>query len=356
MKIDIYSHITPQKFIDSFAKRRVSWETIVRGRSSLFGRTSLWDVSKRIEVMERYDDYVQVLTPSGQVIEPYFGPKETPDMCRLFNDELAAIIAKHPEHFVAGVGTLPYNNVDAMLKEIKRCVEQLGFRGVLLHTPIYQYSEGRPVEKGYDYETMKPIDSPEYMPVYEMMSQYNLPIWIHPVGAGGVPVYQNEERDQHALAHIFGWPVESAVAMGRLVGSGIFTKYPNLKLITHHCGSAIVPALAGRISNEVDKFRQGQVYKGLNKENDHFQWTNAAEYYRMFYADTALYGDHHGLMCGLAFFGPEHVIFGTDFPYDMADGDKFTRKTIEAVYRMDISDAVRNMIFEDNTKRILRLK
>jgi predicted TIM-barrel fold metal-dependent hydrolase len=353
-KIDMYPHITPQKYIDAFAKRPVSWEIVARTTPD-FGRVSLWDLNKRLEVMDRYPDYVQVLTPTGQVVEPYYGPKETPELCRIFNDEVADIIAKHPKKFIAGVATLPYNNVDAMLKEIERTIEKLGFKGILLHTPIYQYEEGRPSNKGYNYETMKTIEMPEYMPVYEMMAKYDLPIWIHPVGVGGVPAYQGEERGKYALSHLFGWPLESAVAMGRLVGSGIFVKYPNLKFVIHHCGSAIVPGLGGRIAHEVDKFRRAGILKGVSPETDPFKWNNAADYYRMFYADTALYGDHFGLMCGLGFFGPEHILFGTDFPYDMEDGDRFTKKTIDAVYKMDITDATRQLIFEGNARRILKL-
>ena len=75
----------------------------------------------------------------------------------------------------------------------------------------------------------------------------------------------------------------------------------------------------------------------------------------MFYGDTALYGDASGLMCGHDFFGAEHILFGTDFPLDMENGDKFIKKTIDAVYKMNISDADKKLIFEENVKRILHL-
>ena len=62
-----------------------------------------------------------------------------------------------------------------------------------------------------------------------------------------------------------------------------------------------------------------------------------------------------GLMCGYDFFGAEHIIFGTDFPFDLASGDKCIKRTIDSVYKMDISDTARQLIFEGNAKRILRL-
>lgn len=75
----------------------------------------------------------------------------------------------------------------------------------------------------------------------------------------------------------------------------------------------------------------------------------------MFYGDTALYGDMAGLMCGYDFLGAEHILFGTDFPYDLVGGDKWIRKTIDAIYSMPVSDSDKNMIFEGNAKLILKL-
>ncbi len=306
--------------------------------------------------MDRYEDYAQVLVPSGQVLEAFFSPKDSAYLVQVFNDAVAEITQKHPDRFVAAVAALPLNNIDAALKEIDRTIKELGFKGILLHTPIFAYEEGRPIELGYNYNTMKPIDSPEFMPIYESMARHNLPIWIHPVGQGGVPVYSGEKRGKYVLSHVFGWPIESAMAMGRLICSGIMTKYPNLRFIIHHCGSGIVPALAGRIANEFDKFKAIGVLKfDQPGEEDPFKNKNAADYFRMFYADTALYGGTSGLMCGHEFFGAEHIVFGTDFPYDLAGGDKFIKKTVDAIYRMAVSDADKKMIFEDNARRILHL-
>lgn len=355
MKIDIYTHICPQKFIDAFDKQKVSWEKIP-GTTRAVGGPALSDVGKRLEVMDRYEDYAQVLVPSGQVLEAFFSPKDSAYLVQVFNDAVAEITQKHPDRFVAAVAALPLNNIDAALKEIDRTIKELGFKGILLHTPIFAYEEGRPIELGYNYNTMKPIDSPEFMPIYESMARHNLPIWIHPVGQGGVPVYSGEKRGKYVLSHVFGWPVESAMAMGRLICSGIMTKYPNLRFIIHHCGSGIVPALAGRIANEFDKFKAIGVLKfDQPGEEDPFKNKNAADYFRMFYADTALYGGTSGLMCGHEFFGAEHIVFGTDFPYDLAGGDKFIKKTVDAIYKMAVSDADKKMIFEDNARRILHL-
>jgi len=357
VKIDVFAHICPQKFIDAFAKQKVSWEVV--GKTALAnGGAVLFNVDARLEVMDRYEDYVQVLTPTANAIEPYYDPKDENYLylVKTFNDAVAEIANKYPDRFVASVAALPLNNIDAAIKEIDRTINEMGFKGILLDTPVFVHDAGRPVEAAYNYDTMKPLDLPEFMPIYETMSKLNLPIWIHPVGQAGVPVYSGEQRGKYVLSHVFGWPMESTMTMGRLICRGVMSKYPNLKFIIHHCGSAIVPALAGRIANEFDKFKAIGVLKfDQPGEEDPFLSKNAADYFRMFYADTALYGDTSGLMCGYDFFGPEHIIFGTDYPYDLVGGDKFIKKTVEAVYRMNVSDADKKKIFEDNARRIMRL-
>ena len=355
MKIDVFAHICPPKFIDAFNKQGGNWEKAGH-TAALIGGPALWDLEKRLEVMDRYEDYVQVLVPSIEIVEAFFSPKDTPYLVQIFNDELAELINRYPERFVAAVATIPMNNIDAALKEIDRTINKLGFKGILMHTPVFVYEEGRPRELGLNYETVKAIDSPEFMPIYEVMSKHNLPIWIHPCGFGGTPVYHGERRGKYQLAHVFGWPMESAMAMSRLVCSGILSKYPNLKIITHHCGSGIVPALAGRIDTELDEYSATGVIKWneLGAENP-FQIKRPVDYFKMFYADTATNGGMAEIECGHAFFGAEHILFSTDYPYDRESGDKFIRRTIDAVHRMNISDDDKRLIFEGNARRILQL-
>jgi len=358
LKIDMFSHVVPQKYIDSFAKnneRGIPFSKI-SGDAEMLGRPVLSDPARRVEVMARYEDYAQVLVPICEVFEPIVNPKDAAKLASLYNNALSEWFNKYPLKFVGAAATIPMSNIDAALKEIERAITQLGFKGIVMHTPVSLYEEGRSTEKGPDFENIKALDSQEFWPVYEAMSKYDLPIWIHPHGLTGVPNYKGEPRDKYMLFHIFGWPIETMMAMSRLVCSGVLAKYPNLRFITHHCGSMIVPALASRISEEYDRF----VYAGeldwakLGQEST-FKVRRPIEYYKMFYGDTALYGGADALDLGFKFFGPEHIVFGTDFPMDMDKGTKFLDWTIEAVNRMNISDAHRQLIFEGNARRILRL-
>lgn len=79
------------------------------------------------------------------------------------------------------------------------------------------------------------------------------------------------------------------------------------------------------------------------------------DYFKMFYADTAIYGNIAGLMCSYDFFGARHLLFGTDIPYDSQFGMTFTGETIKSIEQMAISEAEKKMIFEDNAQELLYL-
>jgi predicted TIM-barrel fold metal-dependent hydrolase len=83
--------------------------------------------------------------------------------------------------------------------------------------------------------------------------------------------------------------------------------------------------------------------------------TPPVERYRRFYCDTAIQGNTAALMCALDFFGPDHMVFATDTPYDNLFGERVYRETIPAVEAMPVSDAVKQQIFEGNARRLFRL-
>src|SRR3990170_6675802 len=99
-KIDLYAHCTPQKFIDAFVKteKGVSWKTNA-GDAPIVGGPVLWDINKRLEVMERFEDYVQLLVPAGEVVESFFSPKDTAYLAQSFNDATADWVNKYPDKF-----------------------------------------------------------------------------------------------------------------------------------------------------------------------------------------------------------------------------------------------------------------
>ncbi len=183
------------------------------------------------------------------------------------------------------------------------------------------------------------------------MAKYNLPIWVHPSPLWNIstPDYTSETEAKYLAWMVFGWVYQDTLAMVRLVFSGILERFPNLKFIIHHAG-AMVPFFEKRITSLYNcaEMRQNKNFKqGLPK--------SLGEYFRMFYGDTAIGGSTPGLMCAYAFFGAEHLLFGTDTPFDMELGNEAIRETIRSIEQMDISAEDKYAIFEGNAKRLLLL-
>lgn len=327
MKIDIFPHIWPVKYKEALFKLVPSVQN-----SPLGAIPMLWDLDARFRVMDKYEDLVQVLTLAAPPIEDIADSEKAVDLVKLANDEMAEIIMRYPDRFVGAAVALPMNNIDARLRELDRAITDLNFRGVQVFTPVND----------------KPLDSPEFVPLYEEMSKYDLPIWLHPWRNNDYADYRTEERSKYSVFSLFGWPFETTVAMTRLIFSGVFEKWPNLKIITHHCGG-MVAFFETRITAFYEKHTKvmGQKY-GLTKA--------PIEYFKMFYNDTALYGGTPQLMLANTFFGANHLLFGTDMPLgDSQLGLRNTGRTIEAIEKMDISSLEKQNIFETNARKLLQL-
>ncbi len=328
MKIDVNAHLITQKFIDAFARRVGGLANIASIRSDERYELEMCDIDKRLEMMSRYPDYVQILTPSINTLEKYATPEDAAYLAAVLNDEAAELVQKYPDKFMAAVALLPMNNIPAAVKEIDRAINELGFIGINMLTSVLR----------------RPMDLPEFMPLYERMAEYDLPIWLHPTGLSYHPDYAGEDGSKYNLFLAFGWPYESTLCMSRLVCSEVLEKYPNLKIITHHAG-AMIPFFAGRIS----MLQMRRTIENPSK-------AKPLDYFKMFYADTAIYGNTPGLMCAHNFFGAEHLLFGTDMPYGPRVGELFIKQTIDAVDKMTISEEDKKKIYEDNIKSMARLK
>ena len=180
-----------------------------------------------------------------------------------------------------------------------------------------------------------------------------MPIWLHPTRAADFPDYKAEERSKYDMWWVFGWPYETSVAMGRLVMSGVFDRHPDIKIIAHHMGG-MVPYFEGRVGPGLD-----QLGKRSNDPDDMGALGRLEkrpyDYFRMFYADTAVFGSIPATECGLAFFGSDRVLFASDAPFDPERGSGYIRETIRVIDNITASIEDRQKIYEGNARRLLKL-
>ena len=230
------------------------------------------------------------------------------------------------------------NNPDAAVREIDRAINDLRATGVQIFSNV----------------NGAPLDAPEYRPIFDRMAAHRLPIWMHPARPPSFPDYKGESRSNFDIWWAFGWPYETTAAMARLVFDGLFERHPDLAIITHHMG-AMVPHFEGRAGYGLDQ---------LGTRTDDPDDVAAArrltgrpvDHFRKFYGDTALFGAAHAMECGLAFFGADRVLFGTDMPFDPERGPGFIRETIAAMERMRATPEEKARIYEGNARRMLRLR
>jgi predicted TIM-barrel fold metal-dependent hydrolase len=333
MKIDIFPHFLPGKYIDELRKRAnqrfyaATWDRVISSTPALF------DLDTRLRLIEKHEGLRQVLTLSAPPVELIADPQDAAYLSKIANDELAELVAKYPDKFITAVACLPMNNMDAALNEADRAIKDLKFKGVQVFTPV----DGQP------------LDLPEFIPLYQEMVKHDLPIWIHPTRSPAIPDYRGEDSSKYNIYQQFGWLFETSAAMSRLIFSGILEKYPNLKFMTHHCG-AMIPYFEHRIITGQDYAQQR--LKAKHQEN---LTKHPIDYYRMFYVDTANSVNTSGLMCAHKFYGADHILFGTDAPYDSEDGGRLTRELIGFIEAAAISAEDKELIFAGNARRLLHL-
>lgn len=318
--IDMFCHVLPPKYKEAL------FEILPQGnffRDNISNMPQFWDMEQRLKLMD-IEGYAQVLSLMSPPIETIADPKKAVELAKLANDGMAELVGKYPSKFVAAIATLPMNNIEATLREADRCINDLGFKGILLYTP----------------SDNKPLDSPEFIPLYEKMANYNLPIWIHPQRDESYPYYEGESYVKFRENVSFGWPFETTLGMNRLVYSGVLARYPDLKFIVHH-GGAMVPFFASRIPATQDRPGGQSVYGTLSKP--------PIEYFKMFYADIASIRTTAAFNLVYQFFGIDHIVYGTDFPFGNIN------TSISVIEQSGIDRTEQAKIFESNCKMLLRL-
>ena len=330
--IDAFNHILPKKY-QAVLEQKVP-NRDMSSNLSRYAETvpTLLDLDARFRLMDSVEGYMQVLTLAAPTVESVASPEVAVDLCRFANDEMAELVEKYPDRFAAAIAALPLNDLDASLEEIDRAIRDLRLRGIQMYSDV----------------NGMPLDAEALYPIYEKMERYNLPILIHPKRSPALPDYPGEENSRYRAWTKLGWPVASSMAMFRLVYGGVMERFPNLKIVTHHCGG-VIPYLAGRMewNDDFNEMRMGH--------KDILFPHKPLEYFRRMYYDTANNGYPAGLRCGMDFAGIGKLVFATDLPFCNQKGLRLIRDSIAAVDALDLAPGDRRKVFQSNAVDLFRL-
>ncbi len=203
------------------------------------------------------------------------------------NDDLAEMVATHPDRFL-GLGVVPLQDPAAATDELKRCSVELGFRGIEMATHI----EG------------EELSSPRFESFWGAVEELDMLVFLHPTG-----FTEPRRLMDHYFFNTIGHPLEEAICAGRLIFDGVMERHPNLKFVFSHGGGYVAP-YAGRFDHAYHA--REDVRHGLPRP--------PSEYLSLFYFDTMVFEpDQLGFLIDK--YGADHILLGTDYPYDMGETD-----------------------------------
>lgn len=334
-KIDMFNHIWPAAFYHRFKEVMPKMMDITR-RSEMV--PMMVDLNERFRVMDQFEGYCQILSLASPPLELAGSPAISTELARLGNDGMAELVNRYPDRFPGFIASVPMNDPDAALAEAERALSKLDAVGIQLYSNV----------------SGKPLDSPEYRSLLELIARSGKPLWIHPARGANFADYKSEDRSQYEIWWAFGWPYETSVALARLVFSKIMDDLPDLRVIAHHAGG-MVSFFEGRVGPGWDQLgtRTTSIdYSVLLKELK----KRPVDYFRGFYADTATFGSRAAVVCALEFFGADHVVFASDAPFDPEKGPMYIRETIKVIDSLGLSAADRQKIYQDNAVRLTGIK
>ncbi len=336
-KIDAFTHIFPRRYWEAMLKARPEGRDMHKRVRAI---PAIVDLDARFRLMDEFGgDYRQILTIGSPPLEAFGASEITAELARIANDGMAELVARHPDRFAGFAASLPMNDIAAAMGEASRAIEQLGAWGVQVFSNI----NGRPLYR------------PDTLPLFDLMAKHDLPLWLHPAREAQFADYRGEKKSHYEIWWTLGWPYETSVAMAHMVFGGLFDRHPDIKVITHHMGG-MIPYFEGRVGPGWDQLgtRTSDEDYGRLLQRMKEQGRRPIDYFRRFYADTALFGALEATRCGLAFFGTERTVFASDSPFDPEGGSAYIRDTLRVIDQLELSPAARQAIYEGNLRRLCR--
>jgi aminocarboxymuconate-semialdehyde decarboxylase len=243
------------------------------------------DVDKRIDLMDQSGIEFQVLSPNPLTYFHFIENDAARTFCRRHNNELAALVAEHPER-LAALAALPMQDPAAAAEELERAVSELGVLGAAVGAEM-------PIA----------LDDARYDPLYETFARLDVPLFIHPAPAGIDGPAGDVRLGRFDLEILLGFAAQETLAIATLILGGVMTRHPELDVCVSHGGGSIV-LLAERLA---DACRRRPWSPEYLRQDGAFETLLAR-----FWLDNHVHASGGERMLE-DIVGPEHIVLGTNF-------------------------------------------
>lgn len=337
MKIDAFCHIMPRAYYDRFFELDPS-DAVLNLRKRVSNIPALVDMDVRFRQMDEFGDYRQIINIAAPPVE-YFGSRQVSrELSRIGNEAMAELVLAHPDRFAGFTACVPMDDPDAAVDELDYAVTELGALGAQIYTHVGGEA----------------MDAERFDPFYEAVAAHDKLLQVHPCRSSSWADYPTEQRSRYEIWWTFGWEYDLSAFMARIVFSGVLERYPDLKLLIHHGGS-MVPHFSGRVGPGWDQLGARTPESQREDVTGYPITKRPLDYFKMMYADTALFGAAHALRCSIDFYGTDHVLFASDSPYDPERGPGYIRATIQNLDEIGLDEKEQTAIFSGNVTRLLGL-
>jgi aminocarboxymuconate-semialdehyde decarboxylase len=278
---------------------------------------NLTQPEQRLRDMDRMGVDIQAISVMPPQFFYWAEPEVGAKLTRMMNDRLHEIVQAHPDRFV-GLGALPMQDVDLALTELERVAEELRFGGLEICTNV----------NGVDF------DDARFVPFFEKVVEQDLLLVVHPNGFS-----QGERLSDYYLINTVGMPMDSTVFIARMIFGGVMERFPDLKVCVMH-GGGYLPFYPARFDH---------AYEQRDDCREHISRPPSTYLAQMSF-DTMVF-DPELIGTLVRRWGADHVLLGTDYPFDMGETDP-----VGLLARVEgLDDKERSLIAGGNAARLLHL-